>query len=494
MKKCDIEQLYTQCIQLCNTKKVTKKNAWEMPLIDIMEEVINDNKKTTFQTASTSIDASLQIYSCRVDDVYQAFYSFANHLNVNSEIEDDEDAYPEVSVHEKKNKKRTKKCETLEKNSTNLLSVKKGNDPMKRYTLDLLMKVFLEETSFTKYQVSGGGRIKGDWKDKMSIDDCEIPSKECDENKIIDSSYINFDTLENCFSPKEISKAPCAITPKMECDAMEDQSHDVEAIENDAGISRAVKESLKENGDILGISVNEGGYTYYAPMVFKEWVRRPKKAKAPCVRVKKSDIDFTKCVPAMNLPSEDQLKTFVSKKRKGLESGSCLDVPLLLKWTDEYEPLPTDPWDQDVRIPSIPQNCEIEKETISKLEETNMNEKQSSIIDGTIDNGFEKREEDCETFRTVEAPRLFNRIVIKPVDHPKLLDYETLEKMIFEFVNSSQENVSLIDIIKHLHMNLPQNLAIEATPHYCFVALLVLANKKKVKLINETVNKLFVTH
>ena len=77
----NITQLYLECIQLCNSNKVNKKNVWNVPLIDIMEDVINDNQQKQFQMGSTSINASLKIYSCRVDDIYQSFSTFAQNIH-----------------------------------------------------------------------------------------------------------------------------------------------------------------------------------------------------------------------------------------------------------------------------------------------------------------------------------------------------------------------------------------------------------------------------
>ena len=60
-------------------QKITTKNTWSLPLIDHMDELISED--TNFQKASCAIDASVQIYSSRVDDVWTSSYRVLENLN-----------------------------------------------------------------------------------------------------------------------------------------------------------------------------------------------------------------------------------------------------------------------------------------------------------------------------------------------------------------------------------------------------------------------------
>src|SRR5689334_15004454 len=70
-------------------QKINKTNAWSLKLIDyiadVLEKEINNSKKaeqgTNFTTASSTLDASIKIYSSRVDSVHKAAYKIFGGLS-----------------------------------------------------------------------------------------------------------------------------------------------------------------------------------------------------------------------------------------------------------------------------------------------------------------------------------------------------------------------------------------------------------------------------
>jgi condensin complex subunit 2 len=62
-------------------QKITQKNSWQLNLIDYMEDVLEvSGDNPNFQTASCTLDASVKIYSCRVDSVHTDAYKVLGGL------------------------------------------------------------------------------------------------------------------------------------------------------------------------------------------------------------------------------------------------------------------------------------------------------------------------------------------------------------------------------------------------------------------------------
>ncbi|KAL7720591.1 Condensin complex subunit 2 [Entamoeba marina] len=186
-KSSDVLSLYTNCIQLCNTNKLNKTNAWNVPLIDILEDVIHEEDgNNAFQTASTSIDASLMVYSCRVDSIYQAINNLASSIvNVNTENE----IMKEEGCDDLQKKKTLKNTKTLETNPNALLS--KSTD--KNYIIDPLLRYSINKNINITYHVGYGGVFKGDWKETKNIigDNVECVLDDID----IDINSVNIDKM-----------------------------------------------------------------------------------------------------------------------------------------------------------------------------------------------------------------------------------------------------------------------------------------------------------
>jgi condensin complex subunit 2 len=80
----DLATLFNDCIKLSTENKINAKNSWNLNLIDYIDEVIENNTDTNqsnFQIASCTLDASIKIYSCRVDSVHTETYKVLGELN-----------------------------------------------------------------------------------------------------------------------------------------------------------------------------------------------------------------------------------------------------------------------------------------------------------------------------------------------------------------------------------------------------------------------------
>eukprot|EP00741_Cyanophora_paradoxa_P022380 tig00021462_g21606.t1 len=75
--------LYDACIRLANENKINAKNSWDLKLIDHMDAFMGDNdKEVNFQKASCTLDATVKIYSCRVDSVHNEAFKVLSSLSL----------------------------------------------------------------------------------------------------------------------------------------------------------------------------------------------------------------------------------------------------------------------------------------------------------------------------------------------------------------------------------------------------------------------------
>eukprot|EP01116_Phalansterium_solitarium_P021721 TRINITY_DN6884_c0_g2_i9.p1 TRINITY_DN6884_c0_g2~~TRINITY_DN6884_c0_g2_i9.p1 ORF type:complete len:775 (+),score=240.75 TRINITY_DN6884_c0_g2_i9:22-2325(+) len=92
-----LSDLYTNVIKMSFENKINAKNTWELPLIDVMNDVISAQNAAggggmvNFQAASCTLDASVKIYSCRVDATHSEAFKVLGGLTFgNDRPEDDE--------------------------------------------------------------------------------------------------------------------------------------------------------------------------------------------------------------------------------------------------------------------------------------------------------------------------------------------------------------------------------------------------------------------
>jgi len=86
-----ITEMYKTVIQMSAENKLNEKNSWNYDLIDHMGKLIKDESRgVNFQKASCTIDASVKIYSNRVDDTYASSHRILESLSRNGQSKTDE--------------------------------------------------------------------------------------------------------------------------------------------------------------------------------------------------------------------------------------------------------------------------------------------------------------------------------------------------------------------------------------------------------------------
>ena len=126
------------------TQKITAKNSWNLELIDHMGSLIKEDGSerehrggVNFQKASCTLDASIKIYSHRVDDTWSSSFRILENLsrgNQNGEDDGEEGEKNPARVGSKTISNRLNLTSTIEKNVSNLngeiLDVTHSADPM----------------------------------------------------------------------------------------------------------------------------------------------------------------------------------------------------------------------------------------------------------------------------------------------------------------------------------------------------------------------------
>jgi condensin complex subunit 2 len=95
-----LEDLFKNCIKLSTENKINVKNTWNLNLIDHIDEVIESSTgdQSNFQVASSTLDASMKIYSSRVDSVHSDTYKVLGGLNRADGKQAEEDEEDELEV------------------------------------------------------------------------------------------------------------------------------------------------------------------------------------------------------------------------------------------------------------------------------------------------------------------------------------------------------------------------------------------------------------
>lgn len=123
-----ITEMYKTVIQMSSENKLTEKNSWSFDLIDHMGRLIRDESKTVnFQKASCTLDASVKIYSNRVDDTYASSHRILESLSRGNTAEEVE-PQAKVKVGSKASSARLHLTDTIERNPENLNVVKLEHD------------------------------------------------------------------------------------------------------------------------------------------------------------------------------------------------------------------------------------------------------------------------------------------------------------------------------------------------------------------------------
>lgn len=108
----NLQELYKKAIQMNNENKINANNSWSLKLIENLDNFLEDDvdveegeedpemeeptaeptprkaRRVNFTKASCTLDASVKIYSYRVDDVHLTSYKVLANLNRNSNTKD----------------------------------------------------------------------------------------------------------------------------------------------------------------------------------------------------------------------------------------------------------------------------------------------------------------------------------------------------------------------------------------------------------------------
>eukprot|EP00808_Paulinella_micropora_P031046 g83164.t1 len=126
--------VYEECIKLATAGKINSKNTWQLKLIDYMQDMVRSENSenseadlpaltsTNFTRASCTLDASVQIYSSRVDAVHKDTFKVLGGLSNTDNLPESDTEQAEGASTEVLKKKKKKKLlgSTLEQNVESL--------------------------------------------------------------------------------------------------------------------------------------------------------------------------------------------------------------------------------------------------------------------------------------------------------------------------------------------------------------------------------------
>jgi condensin complex subunit 2 len=88
------------------TQKINQKNSWSLDLIDHIDDVLQSNFNSeegsgvgNFQAASCTLDASVKIYSYRVDSIHNETYRVLGDLSLTRNGKKSKRAHPSLVVY-----------------------------------------------------------------------------------------------------------------------------------------------------------------------------------------------------------------------------------------------------------------------------------------------------------------------------------------------------------------------------------------------------------
>ncbi|KAL7712492.1 hypothetical protein QTN25_009816 [Entamoeba marina] len=144
----------------------------------------------------------------------------------------------------------------------------------------------------------------------------------------------------------------------------------------------------------------------------------------------------------------------------------------MIQWNDDYEIRPLSPWDD---VDSLDEYSDMYDDN------QNVTINNSDIIISCNDNNSS-----TNGMKTIQVPRSFERIHLNINQKQKNIDYDVVEKAIEKVLKiSTTKELTFFSIYNAIQKILPTQNKNEATPHFCFVALLVLCNKCGYKLLNK---------
>ena len=160
----EVAAMYSKTIKMATEGKINAKNAWNLPLIDHMRDVVKGEDSTdkkrpqravNFQKASCTIEAGMKIYCSRVDDTLTTSYRVLEslHRGKDENADDEEDNEPNENDDEQTQAKKARKKKEK----------RRGDAASTLATLDQIDAAEVDEAAtdvlFSRLSRSGGGGL-----------------------------------------------------------------------------------------------------------------------------------------------------------------------------------------------------------------------------------------------------------------------------------------------------------------------------------------------
>jgi len=332
----EFDDMYKNCVALSSANKINKKNTWSLKLIDYIDDLWKGDEKSelpNFQAATGALDASVKIYSSRVDSVHSDAYKMLgglsrdqkekendipdeddkDEMNENETVENNEIKENETTEKVVKKKRNTRKGKsTLEKNISNLnskdIEVEFLIDPLFRKTSQAIDLGGTRGLLLNQLNVYNGCGVIFDSSDVVNIEsendigkkDEEFDLKEIeDQFKNISSNlyqyeicpmYSNFsfstgsrnldtmllednDSNEGDNSDLGVTDLDIEAQEKLLENNLNDIMNPIVNLDipNDIEISSQAPRLSQQNINHLALSNDEIDYMYFNKEVFKDW-------------------------------------------------------------------------------------------------------------------------------------------------------------------------------------------------------------------------------
>eukprot|EP01130_Rhizamoeba_saxonica_P001062 TRINITY_DN10935_c0_g1_i1.p1 TRINITY_DN10935_c0_g1~~TRINITY_DN10935_c0_g1_i1.p1 ORF type:complete len:633 (+),score=171.15 TRINITY_DN10935_c0_g1_i1:225-1901(+) len=201
-------------MKLSTRNKINQKNTWDLALIDYIDDVLNvvdSSKKGNFTTASVTLEASMKIYTSRVDSAHKDTFKMLGGLNRNNaetnEMEQEEENNNEQ--HKTTKKKRVARTRNTIAKNVSVLNYKSIEsefivDPLFRKTSASFDVSGASGLLLNQLNIQNGLALIFDSSDAVDIDNEESESENSEEELV---TGLDMSELENLLfqSTKDIS-------------------------------------------------------------------------------------------------------------------------------------------------------------------------------------------------------------------------------------------------------------------------------------------------
>ncbi|OQS02816.1 condensin complex subunit 2 [Thraustotheca clavata] len=215
-----ITDMYSTIIKMSSENKINSKNSWSLHLIDHIDDILVEKRQEdasptdtyNFQKASCTLDASVKIYSYRVDDTWNSSFKVLENLTRGDEVQEDD--VDEESASQRRTS--TKKMSTANTLETNLSHIN-----MKSVDLEFQMSQAFDEGGakgmlMVNLSVHDGCKIMLDSSDVMAVPQIPTPIPEEPKEEPTEKPLINISSLAKRLRAGPVLAESLDICPKLE--------------------------------------------------------------------------------------------------------------------------------------------------------------------------------------------------------------------------------------------------------------------------------------